>query len=43
MLCVLDCIWDVAVGFGRCLVFWIIFGISVWDLGGALCFGVLGG
>ena len=23
---------------GRCFVFWIVFGISAWDLGGALCF-----
>ena len=37
VLCVLDCIWDFGVGFGRCFVFWIVFGISVWDLVGALC------
>ena len=35
---ILNCLWDFGVRFGRCLVFWIIFGISVWDLGGALCF-----
>ena len=23
-------------GFGRCFVYWIVFGISAWDLGGAL-------
>ena len=24
-------------GLGGCFVFWIVFGISAWDLGGALC------
>ena len=32
----LDCIWNLGVGFGRCFVYWIVFGISAWDLGGAL-------
>ena len=25
---------------GRCFVFWGVFGISAWDLGVALCFGL---
>ena len=27
-------------GIGRCFVFWIVFGVSLWELGGALCFGL---
>ena len=43
VLCVLDCIWGFAVGIGRCFVFWIVFAVSLWELGGALCIGVVGG
>ena len=34
---VLECNWNCGVGFGRCFVYRIVFGISAWDLGGALC------
>ena len=43
VLCVLVCIWDFRVGLGRCFVYWIVSGISVWDLGSALCIVVLEG
>ena len=31
---------DFGVGLGRCCVFWMVFGIVAWDLGGALCVGL---
>ena len=40
---VLDCIWNFGGGFRMCFVYWIVFGISAWDLGGALCIAGLNG